>query len=206
MRKKRDAEGTKATVLASAEQLFAEYGFHGTSLATVAEASGISDGLILYHFKSKEGLYQAVLNAVSKRYSAVLDSARDDSLPPAAMLRRALEAMFEFWRTDETYHRITLWSYLEGHTAPTTSEAQLTTGLATYMANLQAEGHFPADIDPVVFLSAIIGPVQFWLRYKANFTEILQLEGSREELDLRFLQQLIGMLERFFPPPPGEEA
>jgi len=203
MRKKRDAEGTKTAVLASAEQLFARNGFHGTSLAAVAAASGISDGLILYHFKSKEGLYQAVLDAVSQRYADMLHATRDDSLPPALLLRNALEAMFEFWRTDETYNRITLWAYLEGRDTPAGSEVQLTAGLAAYLIQLQAEGHFPPDIDPVVFLSTIIGPVHFWFRYKTNFTDILHLEGSEEEIDRRFLQQFIAMLGRFFPPAPS---
>lgn len=203
MRKKRDAEGTRATVLESAEQLFSENGFHGTSLAAVAAKSGISDGLILYHFKSKEGLYQAVLEGVSMRYAEVLQGVHDDSLPPREMLRRALEAMFDFWRSDETYQRISLWAHLEGREAPASSEAQLTAGLAAYLEGLQAQGQFPADIDPVVFLSAIIGPVHFWFRYKANFTEILQLGGSEEELDRRFLEQFIAMLARFFPEEPA---
>ncbi|MBN2556485.1 MAG: TetR/AcrR family transcriptional regulator [Anaerolineales bacterium] len=201
MRKKRDAEGTKAGVLKSAERLFADRGFDGTSLAEISRASGISDGLILYHFNSKYGLYQAVLEGVSRRYAAMLQSARDDSLPPAAMMHTALEAMFEFWRTDETYHRLSLWAYLEGRGNTAVNEANLTAGLAAYLAALQDSGHFPAEIDPVVFLTTIIGPIHFWFRYRAHFAEILDLKEKDDQLDERFLQQFGAILMSFFKEP-----
>lgn len=201
MRKKRDAAGTRAAVMAGAEELFAERGYHGTSIAAVAAASDISDGLILYHFGSKDGLYQAVLEEVSRRYAAVLQNIRDDTLPPALMLRKAMEAVFEFWRSDKTYQRLSLWAHLEGRDMPSSSEAHLTAGLAAYLADLQAQGRFPAGIDPAVFLSAIIGPIHFWFRYRKNFAGILQLEESEEELDRRFLEQHTAMLAAHFHPP-----
>ena len=201
MRKKRDAEGTRSTVLRSAERLFANSGFNGTSLAEISRASGISDGLILYHFKSKEGLYQAVLEEVSRRYAAVLVNARDDSLPPGAIMQSALEAMFEFWRTDKTYHRLSLWAYLEGRKAPASTEAELTAGLAGFLMQLQSQDQFPAEIDPAVFLSTIIGPIHFWFRYREHFVEILDLEDGNGTLDDRFLQQFSAILMSFFKQP-----
>jgi len=197
LRKKRDGEGTKAKVLETSEKLFAEKGFNGLSLAEISRESGISVGLLLYHFKSKEKLYDEVIEKISARYMGVLGGVRDKELPPAEMMREALEAVFSFWKTDTTYHRISLWSYLEGRENAAVNESRLTAGLAAYLESLQAEGSFPREIEPVVFLSMIIGPIHFWFRYKSRFAEFLQLEGDDKDMDDLFLKQFAGILTSF---------
>jgi AcrR family transcriptional regulator len=47
-------------ILDQAERLFAELGYHGTSLREVARACAVRQSLVQYHFKTKEGLFRAV--------------------------------------------------------------------------------------------------------------------------------------------------
>jgi AcrR family transcriptional regulator len=194
VRKKRNAEETKSRVLESAELMFAEKGFHGTSLESISRASGISSGLILYHFKSKEQLYKEVMEKISSRYAKVLNDLRETRRPPKEMMHEALKAVFHFWKTDRTYNRISLWSHLERREETAAGEARLTAGLAAYLEGLQKNGNLSADVHPMVFLSMIIGPIQFWLRYKDRFAEILHLQETDEALDELFLQQFIPLL------------
>ena len=201
MRKKRDAEGTKERVLNNAEQLFARMGFSGTSLAEISRASGISDGLILYHFKTKERLYAEVIERISRRYTEVFRGMRDEDLSPAEMMGKSLESVFEFWRTDDTYNRISLWAYLEHREDTAESEGGLTAGLAAYLKSLQDSGRFPKAIHPVVFLSMIIGPVHFWFRYKSRYAATLRLKETDEQLDELFLNQFRRILMSFFDEP-----
>jgi TetR/AcrR family transcriptional regulator len=201
MRKKRDGEGTKARVLESAEQLFASKGFSGTSLAEISQVSGISDGLILYHFKSKENLYREVIERISQRYVHVFQGLRERNLSPPEIMKESLKVVFDFWRTDNTYNRISLWAYLERREDTAVTEASLTAGLAAYLKSLQNSGHFPKSIHPVVFLSMIIGPIHFWFRYKTRYAEILHLNETEEELDQLFLEQFSRILTRFLDNP-----
>src|SRR5689334_7927060 len=53
-------EASIARILDAAEQLFAEFGYHGVTLKDVAARVGISSTLIHYHFKGKESIYEAV--------------------------------------------------------------------------------------------------------------------------------------------------
>ena len=198
MRKKRDGEGTKSLIFECSEKLFAEKGFNGVSLAEISRESGISVGLILYHFKSKEKLYDEVIERISARYMGVLGGVRDKDLLPKEMISAALKAVFDFWKNDTTYHRISLWSYLEGREDTAVNEAKLTAGLAAYLKSLQADGSFPKEIEPVVFLSMIIGPIHFWFRYKTRFAEILGLKEEGEDIDGLFLKQFTGMLTSFY--------
>jgi AcrR family transcriptional regulator len=199
--KKRDAEGTKSRVLKSAENMFAARGFSGTSLAEISRASGISAGLILYHFRSKEQLYRQVLEKISGRYTELFEGLRDKSLSPEEMMGESLKAVFNFWNTDKTYNRISLWAYLERREDTAANEAGLTAGLAAYLASLQEGERFPRQIHPAVFLSMIIGPIHFWFRYKSRYAETLGLKETDQELDHLFLKQFSRILMSFFENP-----
>lgn len=58
--KARVREASIARILDAAEQLFAEFGYHGVTLKDVAARVGISSTLIHYHFKGKESIFEAV--------------------------------------------------------------------------------------------------------------------------------------------------
>jgi len=54
-------EKSHQAILDAALSLFAEFGFHGTSMTKVATRAGISKGLIYDHFESKEELLQTLM-------------------------------------------------------------------------------------------------------------------------------------------------
>jgi TetR/AcrR family transcriptional regulator len=57
-------------ILAEAEQQFAQFGFEGASLESIAAAVGISRHNLLYYFPSKELLYRRVLDDVLAQWLA----------------------------------------------------------------------------------------------------------------------------------------
>lgn len=65
-------EQTKLAILSAAEQVFAEGGYRGSSLATVAERAGVTQSGLLHHFRNKEDLLRAVLEQHEARDNAVL--------------------------------------------------------------------------------------------------------------------------------------
>ncbi len=62
----------KARIREAALEQFAADGVAATSLRTVAKAAGVSPGLIVHHFGSKQGLCRAVDEAVVKRIELAL--------------------------------------------------------------------------------------------------------------------------------------
>ena len=69
----RRRQQTRDHLLAAAAQVFAERGFHGTSLDAVAAGAGFSKGAVYSNFKNKEDLFLALLEAT---YSREMDSLR----------------------------------------------------------------------------------------------------------------------------------
>jgi TetR/AcrR family transcriptional regulator len=64
LREGRDPERSRVVILIAAEELFAQRGFDGVSIAEIATAAGFSRGAPNYFFGSKEGLYREVLERV----------------------------------------------------------------------------------------------------------------------------------------------
>ena len=52
-----------------------EHGLAGASLRPLAKAAGTSDRMLIYHFKSKDGLVTALLEHVAAMYSQALEMA-----------------------------------------------------------------------------------------------------------------------------------
>lgn len=49
-------------ILESSLHLFAEKGFHGTSMRDIARTAGITEGLIYHYFSSKRDLFRAIID------------------------------------------------------------------------------------------------------------------------------------------------
>jgi AcrR family transcriptional regulator len=197
-RKDRNGSGTKIQVLQTAGKIFAHHGFNGSSLAMIADASGISVGLILHHFKSKEELHAAVIADVASRYRNTIAGAMGLEKPEDAA--KALEAVFRFWSQDEVYTRISLWSYLEGRPGLAEAEAETSVALARTVSALQAAGKADSRFDPQVLLAMTIGPIHFWNRYRDCFKEQLGLAGDAEAMDEDFLRQFSLLIEKLYAP------
>jgi TetR/AcrR family transcriptional repressor of nem operon len=58
-----DAEKTRALIVRAADELFYKQGFQHTSFADIADAVGISRGNFYYHFKTKDEILAAVIEA-----------------------------------------------------------------------------------------------------------------------------------------------
>lgn len=56
-----DAQSTRETILSTAETLFAERGFDGTSVDAIASQAGYNKSLLFQYFGDKLGLYSQVL-------------------------------------------------------------------------------------------------------------------------------------------------
>jgi AcrR family transcriptional regulator len=60
----------KSSILKAALSLFAEKGFKDTPMTQLSKVTGAAEGTIFYHFKSKEGIFLAILENVRKEITA----------------------------------------------------------------------------------------------------------------------------------------
>lgn len=83
----RPGETTREAILSAALALFAERGFHGTSMPALAARAGVAAGTPYRHFESKEALVNAVYRRCKESLAAVLLTDFPFDAPPRAQHR-----------------------------------------------------------------------------------------------------------------------
>lgn len=85
-------------ILDAAEDVFAIYGYHGTTLSTVAEQVGISKQNLLYYFNTKEILYRAVLKDVFLTWLDHMEPLANPGGDPLEAITTYIRAKLQFSR------------------------------------------------------------------------------------------------------------
>ena len=85
-------------ILAAAEQEFALHGFTGTRVQHIADRAQLPKTNVLYYFKSKEGLYLALLEDILSLWNGQFDHATGED-DPALVLAKYIRDKMEISRT-----------------------------------------------------------------------------------------------------------
>jgi len=96
-------------ILETALEIFATYGYHGTSISMISQHAGIAKGLLYNYFESKEELLKAVINSGFKDFfdvfSPILDKNFSEKMFTTEHFRKLIKKVFKimqdnihFWR------------------------------------------------------------------------------------------------------------
>ena len=96
----------EADIVAQAVRVFAECGYEGTSIATIADNAGLSKQNLMYYFPSKQALYERVLDDVLDEWLERMEKLADDHQEPQAMLRAYIQAKLRFSREQPWASRV----------------------------------------------------------------------------------------------------
>jgi AcrR family transcriptional regulator len=77
-------------------EVFAEQGFHATSMNDIAEAAGVSKPVLYQHFRSKRELYLELLEDVGGRLRDTIGKATSDAGGPRQQVEAGFRAYFLF--------------------------------------------------------------------------------------------------------------
>src|SRR6202789_2777948 len=94
---KRDRDVTVPSILAAAEIEFAANGFAAARTESIAARANVVKGLIFYYFKSKEGLYEAVLVQAYQPVREALNESFDRNLSATDALLTFVERWLATW-------------------------------------------------------------------------------------------------------------
>jgi TetR/AcrR family transcriptional regulator len=198
------AERTRAAILEAAELSFAERGFDGTRLEDVAERVGIRRASIVYYFRDKPALYDAVLADVLGGLYDVVAPALGSRAPLLARIDLAVSAWVDYVGQRPTFARLLLREIAgasgpEGpamlrHTGPFVELARRT------LAESRSEpGAVRAEVDPAHLAATIAGATVFFVSAIPTLFPALKFDPlAKEQLDahraevLRITHRLLG--------------
>lgn len=86
--------------------VFADKGFHATSMNDVAEAAGVTKPVLYQHFDSKRELYLALLDECGARLIERLSKATSEATDGKSQTERGFDAYFRFVHEDKHSFRL----------------------------------------------------------------------------------------------------
>ena len=103
--KSADHDDKRRAILRRSAKLFAQNGYDRTSMAEVAEASGVSKALLYHYYVGKESLLFDILHA---HLQDLMDAVRavDTKPAPRARLRALVGAVLDAYRDADHEHKI----------------------------------------------------------------------------------------------------
>jgi len=97
--RRRNAERTRAEILAAATKEFSERGLNGARVDSIAARTHTNKRMIYYYFNSKRQLFIAVLEDAYRRIREAERQLRLDDLPPLDAMRRLVEFTCDYhWK------------------------------------------------------------------------------------------------------------
>jgi AcrR family transcriptional regulator len=149
----RDAERTRAELLAVATPVFAEDGYSGARVDEIAERTRTTKRMIYYYFGGKEQLYLAVLEQAYTTIREAEDRLPFGDLAPVEALRQLAELTYDHHRQHPEFIRlVSIENIHRGefvrriHSLPSLS-APIVSRLDALLAAGRAAGDFRADVD-----------------------------------------------------------
>jgi TetR/AcrR family transcriptional regulator len=198
------AERTRAAILEAAEATFAERGFAAARLEDVAEAVGIRRASIVYHFRDKRELYEAVLAGLFDGFRARLEAALATRGAPIERIEAAVGAWVDSIALRPALARILLREVADaapGQPLPLLAQARPFVELVEHFRSEIRDDPLVASrpIDPVHLASAIVGTTVFFvaampLLVPDGFDPMTEehLAAHRQEV-LRLTRRLLGV-------------
>ena len=165
----------RAEILTAAARLFADNGFHATSMAEIIAASGLSAGAVYTYFRSKEELIGAVTGLVASTADDVFGELLADGATPSpatvviAMVEEVTDRFIDHPVIGADMSRIAVQAWAEALRNPDVHAraGQVLSGLRGHCAEAarrwQAAGNLPAAAVPDQVGAAMLGLVQGYL-------------------------------------------
>ena len=157
---------TRQRLLDMAEQLFAERGFYGVSIAAIASEVGFTKQGLLHYFNSKEKLYGAILQRISDDFQEQQTEAEQASEEPIESLKQFYAALAEPTDTNTRRTRLLMRELLDNNARATNAENwYLREFLERLIVMVQAIEDLQtlSDEEALIFAYQLLGAVNYFL-------------------------------------------
>lgn len=193
----RDAERTRAELLAVATEVFAESGYSGARVDVIAERTRTTKRMIYYYFGGKEGLYMAVLENAYRGIRAAEQSLQVEHVDPVIAMRRLAELTFDHHLSHQAFIRLVAIENIHrgeyiGRLDSVRSLARPATSLLDeILTRGREQGVFRTDVDALDVHLVISSYCVFQVANRYTFGFLFDVDFT-EESERAHLRRMVG--------------
>ena len=201
--RRRNAERTRAEILAAAIREFSERGLNGARVDSIAARTRTNKRMIYYYFKSKRQLFIAVLEDAYRRIRDAERALHLDDLPPLMAMRLLVEFTCDYhWKNPEFAKLVAIENVQKGRNI---ARAGSIIGLNTSIVDATAkvlrrgadEGVFREGIDSVELHMTISALPLFHITNRYTFGTIFRHDMSSPEALATRRREIVDIVLRY---------
>lgn len=165
----RDAERSRAEILAAATEEFAAHGLGGARVDEIARRAGVNKALLYHYFGNKEDLFVAVLEATYAGLRGAEAALELEQLEPREAMRQLVAFTWDYFVAHPEFLALVNSENLHGaaHLKRSRRVRSLHHPLVDRLGEILARGHAAGDfregVDPVQLYISIAGLGYFYL-------------------------------------------
>lgn len=173
-------QGSRDRILEIALQEFSKKGFSGARVARIAERASTSKHMLYYHFDSKIGLYEAVLQQAYEGFRIADANIDVDHLSPVEALKSIVAQSFNYHFDNEMLVRLVMNENIQHAKHITNEQIELNRGiiddLAVVLERGQRSGVFRPEVDPKQLHLTISALGFHFVSNKYTFSKIFEID------------------------------
>jgi AcrR family transcriptional regulator len=158
--------GTRDDLLRAGAGVFAQRGFDGATAEAIAERAGTTKAMINYHYRSKQGLYEAILLETFGQIAGRLDTVRAGGGSAPDQLRAFIEAFAQAATDHPAFAPMMVREALAGGANLPEPALLRIMGIVGVVRSIVeqgvAEGSF-RPVDPLLTHVALVGTLLYFL-------------------------------------------
>jgi AcrR family transcriptional regulator len=196
VRRKLDPERTRQDILAAAREEFAERGLNGARMDAIAGRTKTVKHMIYHYFRSKEGLYLAVLEEAYADIRHFETELKLDQYPAVEGLCRLIQFTFDYDEAHPDFIRLVSNENMHHakHMAKSDIIHELNRSVITILQRVldrgKQEGVFRPDVDPVDIHLMMSSFCFFRVANRYTFSELFDRDLS-DPLSRRLHRQML---------------
>jgi AcrR family transcriptional regulator len=201
--RKRDAERTRAAILAAGTQEFAAHGYGGARIERIAASADCNIRLLYHHFGAKKGLYLAVLEAAYGDLRAREAALALDLADPMGCVEALLRFTFAYFADNPHFEgllraeNMMQGRFLAQSRRLPEEAVRLRALLGGIVAAGEARGVFRPGVDPVHLYMTIAAFSRFHLGNAWSMSATLGEDLHDPAWKAAWLDHAVAMLRRY---------
>ena len=181
-------------IIETAERLFAERGFDGTSVRDIADEAGVNVAMISYYFGSKEKMMEALfelrVGSVKIRVESLI---KDQSLSPLEKVNMLIDEHIDRVMQKQCFHKVMVGVQVTNKNpailkAANRVKIRNAEVIAELIKDGQKKGVFKKKVDLILMLNTMVGTVSQTImsqEYYREFNKLPEMPAAEFKVSLK---------------------